>query len=205
MNQKPKVYAYARVSTREQNLSRQLDAFAGLEIDRVFADKASGKDFERPEYRRMLRRLRAGDTLVITSIDRLGRNYDEILEQWRIITKEKRADVMVLDMPLLNTRQTPDNVTGAFIADLVLQILSYVAQIERESIKARQAEGIAAAKARGVRFGRPALSRPSNYSDMKARFLDGTLSRKEAASLMGVSVTTFTKWMNSDMEIAGNS
>lgn len=152
MDRIPKTYAYARVSSRDQNLSRQLDAFAEAGVERtcVFADKASGKDFARPEYRRLLRRLRAGDTLYIASIDRLGRNYNEIIEQWRIITKEKGVEVVVLDMPLLDTRERPDNVTGAFIADIVLQLLSYVAQIERESIHRRQAEGIEAARARGV-------------------------------------------------------
>ena len=136
MARMPITYAYARVSSRDQHLSRQLDAFTkvGVERSRIFADKASGKDFARPEYRRLLRRLRAGDTLYIASIDRLGRNYDEIIEQWRVITKEKGVDVVVLDMPLLDTRERPDNVTGAFIADIVLQLLSYVAQIERESI-----------------------------------------------------------------------
>ena len=150
-------YGYARVSSRDQNPSRQLDAFSklGLPPERVFCDKASGKNFERPQYRRLVRRLREGDLVVVKSIDRLGRNYDEIIEEWRRITKVKRADIVVLDMPLLDTRAKPDDVTGAFIADLVLQILSYVAQVERENIRQRQAEGIAAAKARGVKFGRP--------------------------------------------------
>ena len=199
MNHQPKVYGYARVSARDQNLARQLNAFAGMEIDRIYSDKASGKNFERPEYRRMLRGLHAGDTLVITSIDRLGRNYDEIIEQWRIITKDKGTDVIVLDMPLLNTKKRPDNITGAFIADLVLQVLSYVAQIERENIKHRQAEGIAAAKERGVRFGRPPMPRPDGYEVVKTRLLDKEITRKEAARMMGISVTTLAKWLRNDL------
>ena len=195
-----KTYAYARVSTRDQNLSRQFDAFADLQIPQkqIFADKASGKDFIRPEYQRLMRRLRKGDTLVISSIDRLGRNYNEIIEQWRIITKEKGIDVIVLDMPLLNTKQQPENITGTFVADLVLQILSYVAQVERESIRVRQAEGIAAAKARGVHCGRPALAKPDNYNEIVARFMAGELSRKEAATCLGVSITTLAKWLRTD-------
>lgn len=160
-----KTYGYARVSSKEQNLNRQLDDFAefGPKEDLFFADKASGKDFERPQWGRLMRRLHSGDVLVVKSIDRLGRNYDEIIDEWRHITKEKGAHVVVLDMPLLDTRERPDNVTGTFIADLVLQLLSYVAQIERENIRQKQAEGIAAAKARGVRFGRPAKKRPNCY------------------------------------------
>ena len=149
-------YGYARVSSRDQNPSRQLDAFSklGLPPERVFCDKASGKNFERPQYRRLVRRLREGDLVVVKSIDRLGRNYDEIIEEWRRITKVKRADIVVLDMPLLDTT-TARGLLAVFIADLVLQILSYGAQVERENIRQRQAEGIAAAKARGVKFGRP--------------------------------------------------
>ena len=195
-----KTYGYARVSSKEQNLDRQLDALAefGLKSTQIFADKASGKDFKRPQWRRLTRRLRAGDVLVVKSIDRLGRNYDEIIEEWRRITKEKGAHVVVLDMPLLDTRERPDNVTGAFIADLVLQLLSYVAQIERENTKQRQAEGIAAAKARGVRFGRPAKKRPSCYKATKASYLGGYITRGEAATRMGVSPNTFDKWLRED-------
>ena len=145
------LYGYARVSTKEQNEARQMAAMQefGVEAKNVFLDKQSGKDFERPQYRRLLRKLKSGDTLVIKSIDRLGRNYEEILEQWRIITKEKQVDVVVLDMPLLDTRRGRD-LTGTLIADIVLQLLSYVAQTEREFIRQRQAEGIAVAKAKGV-------------------------------------------------------
>ena len=148
-------YGYARVSTKEQNEQRQLIALAqfGLSEKQIYVDKQSGKDFERQSYKRLMRKIKSGDTLVVKSIDRLGRNYEEILEQWRIITKEKAAAIVVLDMPLLDTRQSRD-LTGTLIADIVLQLLSYVAQTEREFIRQRQAEGIAAAKARGVRFGR---------------------------------------------------
>ena len=148
-------YGYVRVSTREQNEQRQVVALKeyGIAEKRIYMDKQSGKDFERPNYKRLIRKIKNGDTLVIKSIDRLGRNYDEILEQWRIITKEKQAAIVVLDMPLLDTKQNRD-LTGTLIADIVLQLLSYVAQTEREFIRQRQAEGIAAAKARGVKFGR---------------------------------------------------
>ena len=151
------IYGYIRVSTKEQNEDRQRIALAEFPVpeNHIFLDKLSGKDFERPQYKKLTKKLRPGDILVIKSIDRLGRNYEEILNQWRIITKEKRADIVVLDMPLLDTRQTGRDLTGTFVADLVLQILSYVAQTERENIKQRQKEGIAAAKLRGVQFGRP--------------------------------------------------
>ena len=153
-------YGYARVSTKEQHEERQLIALTGFGIaeSAIFVDKQSGKDFERTQYRRLMRKLKDGDTLVVKSIDRLGRNYEEILEQWRVITKEKHAAIVVLDMPLLDTRQNRD-LTGMLIADIVLQLLSYVAQKEREFIRQRQAEGIAAAKARGVRFGRQPMQR----------------------------------------------
>lgn len=149
-------YGYARVSSKEQNEQRQMIALTafGIAKKNIYMDKQSGKDFDRPRYKRLVKKLHPGDLLVIQSIDRLGRNYGEILEQWRVITKEKRVDIVVLDMPLLDTRARGQDLTGTFIADLVLQILSYVAQTEREMIRKRQAEGIAAAKARGVKFGR---------------------------------------------------
>ena len=154
-------YGYIRVSTKEQHEDRQVIALRewGVASNRIYLDKQSGKDFDRPQYRRLMRKLKQDDLLVVKSIDRLGRNYEEILDQWRVITKEKRADIVVLDMPLLDTRTNRD-LTGTLIADIVLQLLSYVAQTEREFIRQRQAEGIAAAKARGVRFGRPLLSAP---------------------------------------------
>ena len=167
-------YGYARVSTREQSEERQLIALTGFGIaeSALFVDKQSGKDFERTQYRRLMRKLKNGDTLVVKSIDRLGRNYEEILEQWRIITKEKRAAIVVLDMPLLDTRQNRD-LTDTLIADIVLQLLSYVAQTEREFIRQRQAEGISAARERGVRFGRdPAeipLEFPLVYREWRAK------------------------------------
>ncbi|MDO4403471.1 MAG: recombinase family protein, partial [Atopobiaceae bacterium] len=192
-----RTYGYARVSTREQNLSRQLDAFEGWGIgpEQIFADKASGKDFDRPEYRRLMRRLRREDVLVIKSIDRLGRNYEEIIEEWRRITKEKGAHVVVLDMPLLDTRERPDSITGTFIADLVLQLLSYVAQVERESIRQRQAEGIASAKARGVHCGRPRKQVPTSFPKTRESYLQGHITRGEASARLGCSVSTFDRWM----------
>ena len=198
-------YGYARVSSRDQNLDRQLDALAdfGVERARIFADRASGKDFERPQWRRLVGRLAEGDTLVVKSIDRLGRNYDEILAQWRRITKERRAAVVVLDMPLLDTRRERDGITGVLIADIVLQLLSYVAQIERESIHQRQAEGIAAAQARGVRFGRPSKQRMALFEDAKRSYLSGHITRHEAAARLEVSVSTFDRWMRRDREREG--
>lgn len=197
---KGKVYGYARVSTRDQNLDRQLQALAAFPVEgrRVFADKASGKDFDRPAYRRLMARLRPGDVLVVKSIDRLGRDYNEILEQWRAITKRKGAHVVVLDMPLLDTRTTQNGITGVFLADVVLQLLSYVAQIERDNTHQRQAEGIAAAKARGVRFGRPALKRPALYTRVREAIRQGILSRNSAARQLGVSPSTLCRWMKQD-------
>lgn len=152
------IYGYIRVSTREQNEDRQRLALAALPVpkENIYMDKQSGKDFERPQYRRLVRRLRRDDLLYVKSIDRLGRNYSEILEQWRMLTKEKGVDIAVLDMPLLDTRRGKD-LMGTFLSDIVLQVLSFVAENERDNIRQRQAEGIAAAKARGVRFGRPPL------------------------------------------------
>lgn len=160
----------------------------------IYMDKQSGKDFDRPRYKRLVKKLHPGDLLVIQSIDRLGRNYGEILEQWRVITKEKRVDIVVLDMPLLDTRARGQDLTGTFIADLVLQILSYVAQTEREMIRKRQAEGIAAAKARGVKFGRRPLPLPESYEDVRQKWESGQLSARAAAIALGVSHSTFLKW-----------
>ena len=185
-------YGYVRVSTREQNEQRQMIAMKeyGVEEARIYTDKQSGKDFARKNYKRLLRRLKSGDTLVIKSIDRLGRNYEEILEQWRCITKEKQAAIVVLDMPLLDTRQTRD-LTGTLIADLVLQLLSYVAQTERESIRQRQAEGIAAAKARGVRFGRAPKPLPENFRTVCRRWESGEITGTTAARACGMPLSTF--------------
>ena len=188
-------YGYIRVSTKEQNEQRQLIALRefGIESRRIYIDKQSGKDFERPQYKRMIRKLKAGDTLAVKSIDRLGRNYEEILEQWRIITKEKRASIVVLDMPLLDTRQNRD-LTGTLIADIVLQLLSYVAQTEREFIRQRQAEGIAAAKARGVRFGKKPIQPPPEYESIYQAWARKELSARKAAIKLGVTHQTFLKW-----------
>ena len=188
-------YGYVRVSTKEQNEARQVIAMRefGVEERNIFIEKQSGKDFNRPQYRRLLRRIKAGDTLVIKSIDRLGRNYDEIIEQWRIITKEKRAAIVVLDMPLLDTRQGRD-LTGTLIADIVLQLLSYVAQTEREFIRRRQAEGIAAARARGVQFGVKPKERPPEFEEYCEKWRRGEISARAAAKALHVTHPTFLKW-----------
>ena len=188
-------YGYARVSTKEQNEQRQIVALEEFGLDRkqIFTDKQSGKDFERTNYRKLVRRLKEGDTLVVKSIDRLGRNYEEILEQWRIITKDKGAAIVVLDMPLLDTRRNRD-LTGTLIADIVLQLLSYVAQTEREFIRQRQAEGIAVAKAQGVRFGRPPLAQPKEFPAVHQAWLNKEISAREAARRLSVTLKTFLRW-----------
>ena len=185
-------YGYARVSSKEQNEQRQMIALTefGIAKKNIYMDKQSGKDFDRPRYKRLVKKLHPGDLLVIQSIDRLGRNYGEILEQWRVITKEKRVDIRVLDMPLLDTRQGRD-LMDTFIADLVLQILSFVAQSERESIKKRQAEGIAAAKARGVKFGRPPLPLPENFRDVHRDWRAKKVTLRQAAERCAMPEGTF--------------
>ncbi len=192
------LYGYIRVSSKEQKVDRQIDALKDFKIDKknLFIDKLSGKSFERPAYKRLLKKLKKGDLLVVKSIDRLGRNYDEILEQWRIITKVKQADIYVIDFPLLDTRKKDNDLTGIFIADLVLQILSYVAQTEREFIHQRQAEGIASAKLRGVSFGRKKLVLPNNFYDAKKKVQNGELSIREGAAFCGMSKTSFYKYCN---------
>ena len=189
-------FGYIRVSTREQNEQRQLVAMQefGIPQNRIYMDKQSGKDFERKSYKKMVRKLKKDDTLVVKSIDRLGRNYEEILEQWRIITKEKQAAIVVLDMPLLDTRRNRD-LTGTLIADIVLQLLSYVAQTEREFIRQRQAEGIAAAKRNGVKFGRKPMERPNGLESLKEQWLHGELSARAAAKQLGVTHSTFLRWV----------
>ena len=188
-------YGYVRVSTKEQNEDRQMVAMRefGVKDSNIVLDKQSGKNFDRPGYRRLMRRLKAGDTLIIKSIDRLGRNYDEILEQWRLLTKEKQVAIVVLDMPLLDTRQGRD-LTGVLIADIVLQLLSYVAQTEREFNRQRQAEGIAAAKARGVHFGRKCKDRGENCDSVMAAWRRGEISGGAAARELGVAHGTFQRW-----------
>ena len=185
-------YGYVRVSSADQNEDRQMLALAELQIpeSRVFVDKQSGKDFERPEYKRLVGKLQPGDLLYIKSIDRLGRNYHEIQNQWRILTKERSIDIAVIDMPLLDTRNGKDLI-GTFIADLVLQILSFVAQTERENIKKRQAEGIAAARARGVRFGRPIKKPPGNFAALLKRWDSKEISLSEILKQSGLKEATF--------------
>ena len=190
-------YGYVRVSTKEQNELRQVLALreAGIADRNIFLDKQSGKDFERQNYKKLIRKIKSGDTLVIKSIDRLGRNYDEILEQWRIIAKEKGTAIVVLDTPLLDTRKNKD-LTGTLIADIVLQLLSYVAQTEREFIRQRQAEGIAAAKLQGVRFGRKPREKPPEYGSLKELWVRGEISAREAARRLGITHRTFLSWVN---------
>lgn len=190
-------YGYVRVSTKDQNEDRQRIALAEFPVPEknIFMDKLSGKDFNRPQYRRLMRKLRSGDCLVVKAIDRLGRNYEEILEQWRIITKEKGVDIVVLDMPLLDTRHTGRDLTGTFVADLVLQILSYVAQTERENIKQRQKEGIAAARLRGVQFGRPRKPLPENFEQIRFDWKNKKITSREAARQLSVAQDTFLRWV----------
>ena len=186
------IYGYVRVSTQEQNEVRQLTAMRnfGVAEKNIIVEKLSGKDFKRPRYQRLVKGLRQKDVLVIKSIDRLGRNYTEILEQWAIITKEREAAIVVLDIPLLDTRQGRD-LTGTLIADIVLQLLRYVAQSERENIRQRQAEGIAAAKARGVRFGPRPRTLPDNFEGLRRAWRSGELSMRAAAEACGMPATTF--------------
>lgn len=185
-------YGYARVSAKDQNEERQMIALAEAGVDKknVYMDKQSGKDFDRPQYKRLVKKLRPGDLLYILSIDRLGRNYEEIQNQWRVLTKEIGVDICVIDMPLLDTRNGKD-LMGTFIADLVLQILSFVAQSERENIRKRQAEGIAAAKARGVRFGRPAIEVPIDFPAIVKAWERKELTMEDALRKCGMSETTF--------------
>ncbi len=186
------VYGYVRISSTDQNEDRQLDAMESRFVPKknIYVDKVSGKDFQREQYQAMVKQLRQGDLLFILSIDRLGRNYEEVQNQWRILTKEIGIDICVLDMPLLDTRNGKD-LMGTFIADLVLQILSFVAQSERENIRRRQAEGIAAAKARGVRFGRPKAALPSDFEEIVEDWVARKITTKEAVRRSGVSRSTF--------------
>lgn len=186
------IYAYVRVSTRDQNERRQIDAMrsVGVRTEFMFIDKQSGKDFERPEYRRLLDVLKAGDLLYIQSIDRLGRNYDQILEQWHLLVRVMSVDIAVLDMPLLDTRRGRD-LMGSFLSDVVLQLLSFVAENERSSIRRRQAEGIAAARARGVSFGRPPRPLPVNFESVCLRWMCGELSASAAARECSMPLSTF--------------
>ena len=192
-------YGYVRVSTKNQKEDRQLIALRqyGVEEKRIVVEKQSGKDFERPLYQKLMRRLRAGDTLVVQSLDRLGRDYKEILEQWRVINRERGVSIVVLDMPLLCTKENKELI-DRLISDMVLQMLSFVAQTEREKIRERQRQGIEAAKAKGVRFGRPRLEMPENYPEIVARWNRGEFTAREAARMLGVSRSTFFRRVRED-------
>ena len=186
-------YGYARVSTVAQNLDRQLDELIKIGIDetRIYTDKESGKDFERKNYKRLLKKLKPGDVLFIKAIDRLGRNYNMILDEWRILTKEKGIDIVVIDMPLLDTRIEGKNLVGKFIADVVLQVLSFVAQNERETMRQRQAEGIRMAKLRGVKFGRPPKDIPDGFKEIVKLYKQGKITSSKACELSGLTRGTF--------------
>ena len=186
-------YAYIRVSTKEQHIDRQIMALKpyGISPKNIYCDYQSGKDFERPEYRKLIRKLKEGDLLIVKSIDRLGRNYNDILIQWQYITKEIGADILVLDMELLDTRRKSGSLTGTLIADLVLQIFAYVAQTEREFIRQRQAEGIAAAKEKGIKFGRPLKKVPDNFGEIVQKWENKNLKFEEVLEQCGMSQATF--------------
>ena len=191
-------YGYARVSTIAQNLDRQLDEFhkVGLLDKNIYTDKESGKDFNRTNYKRLCRKLKPGDVLFIKSIDRLGRNYNMVLDEWRILTKEKGIDIVVIDMPLLDTRIEGKNLVGKFIADVVLQVLSFVAENERETMKQRQAEGIRMAKLRGVKFGRPSIDIPDNFESIAILYKQKKISCIEAIEMSGLTRGTFYRKLN---------
>ena len=200
------VYGYVRVSSLDQNADRQVTALRklGISTKRLMIDKQSGKDFNRPAYKRLIRKIKQGDLLYIQSLDRLGRNYEEIQTQWRVLTKDKGIDICVLDMPLLDTRKNKD-LLGTFIADITLQILSFVAQNERENIRKRQAEGIATAKARGVKFGRPKIPVPLNYPEIVQNYNKGNTSAIEAAKMCNMSESTFFRRLKEYREYIGNN
>ena len=187
-----KIYGYVRVSTREQNEDRQMIAMKANSVpeENIYMDKLSGKDFNRPQYRKLVRKLRKGDLLYIKSIDRLGRNYEEIIEQWQYLSKTKGVAIVVIDMPLLDTRRGKD-VLGTFLSDIVLQVLSFAAENERENIRQRQAEGIAAAKRRGVRFGRPETDLPANFAEVCSQFFENRISAQQAADSLGMTRNAF--------------
>ncbi len=187
------IYAYGRVSARDQNLERQIAAFSefGIPQNRIFCDKKSGKDFERSGYKKLIKKLKRGDLLVIKSIDRLGRNYDTIIKEWAHITNTVGADILVLDMPLLDTRAKSDTLVGKFISDIVLQVLSFVAENERENIKARQADGIRIAQANGVKFGRPPREYPEAFLRVAKDYLNKRISSKTAMNLLGLRKNNF--------------
>ena len=191
-------YGYLRVSTKEQNEARQLDAMLekGIPKKNLFLDKMSGKDFERPNYKKMLSKLKKGDVLYIQSLDRLGRNYQEILKQWDFLINIKQIDIVVLDMPILSTQATAQDLTGVFLGNLILQILSYVAEIERENIKTRQAEGIASAKARGIHFGKQKIPIPPKFNSVYQDYINGKYDAYTAGQILGISRATFYRWIH---------
>ena len=194
-------YGDIRVSTKEQNIDRQLSAILkeGIEMNNIFIDKASGKDFKRKSYNKLIKNLKENDDLYIKSIDRLGRNYDEIIKEWNQITKKTGANIIVIDFPLLDTREKKDkDITGKFLSDIVLQILSYVAQVERENIRQRQKEGIIEAQKRGVKFGRPKRKKPENYTQIYNLWETGEISLRQAAKELNVSPSMFSKWIKKD-------
>lgn len=198
------IYGYVRVSSKEQNEDRQVIAMRdfGISERNIVIEKQSGKDFLRPGYIKLVKKMQPGDMLVIKSIDRLGRDYEEILEQWRYLTKEIPVDIVVLDMPLLDTRNGRD-LTGTLIADIVLQLLSYVAQTERNFIRQRQREGIEAAKKRNVKFGRPACVKPDSYEQIYTQWMENRITASRAAELLGVSRSTFAKWIKQTISPEG--
>ena len=195
-------YGYARVSTIAQNLDRQLDELTKLGIgeSHIYTDKESGKDFDRKNYKKLVRKLKTGDVLFIKSIDRLGRNYNMVLDEWRFLTKEKGIDIVVIDMPLLDTRIEGKNLVGKFIADVVLQVLSFVAENERETMRQRQAEGIRMAKARGVKFGRPSVATPDDFEMIIALYKQRKITSKEAVEMSGLTRGTFYR----KLQLLGN-
>ena len=190
-------YGYVRVSTAQQHIDRQIDALLELGLDKssIYIDYESGKDFNRRNYKKLIMKLKKDDLVVIKSIDRLGRDYNMIIEEWRLITKEKEADIMVIDMPLLDTRIEGKNLVGKFISDIVLQVLSFVAQNERETMRVRQAEGIKTAKARGVKFGRPRITLPSNFEIVARQYLNKEITNKKACEILGMTRGSFFRYM----------
>lgn len=190
-------YGYVRVSTAQQHIDRQIDALLELGLDKscIFIDYESGKDFNRRNYKKLIRKLKKDDLVIIKSIDRLGRDYNMIIDEWRLITKEKEADIMVIDMPLLDTRIEGKNLVGKFISDIVLQVLSFVAQNERETMRIRQAEGIRTAKARGVKFGRPRINLPNNFEIVARQYLNKEITNKKACEILGMKRGTFFRYL----------
>lgn len=195
-------YGYVRVSTAQQHIDRQIDALLELGLDQssIYIDYESGKDFNRRNYKKLIRKLKKDDLVIIKSIDRLGRDYNMIIDEWRLITKEKEADIMVIDMPLLDTRIEGKNLVGKFISDIVLQVLSFVAQNERETMRVRQAEGIKTAKARGVKFGRPRITLPNNFETVARQYLNKEITNKKACEILGMTRGSFFRYLK-ELEI----